>query len=817
MFANTQKQPLTKHLFAVGYVAYKLLKQLNIDQSLANLAFLAGVLHDIGKADPNFQNWLKRADDVESDNGVHIDTAKFSFEKYPRHNEISWLLAKLLLTATSHLNRHQIEHIGHAVYFHHLPPFRLNTEPFSTAQGLQSFIGDIDGLYRQVVSLLHDVRQLAQAHDPNLLNMAFSSGYQLTDSPIPAYKHYSVAKALDNYQAQASLNAQASLVRMAVIVADRLVSSLPAQTLAEHIQDCTLDQLIPPARDTGLQEGVQACLDGFWHKYPNSHRNEQQASVARQLAKVSCRARLTGTDGICVLQGSAGCGKTKIALEWALNTEAKQLLWICPRVQVAQGIFHDLSQGDYLPTLPIEIYTGEFKQTAIHGIVSDTIIPFSGAVVITTIDQVVNSIVSHQRVNGLIDFMTAHVVIDEYHEIINTPAHNLLLAELVSAKREQNGNLLLVSATPNPLFIKQVLNISDRQVVTCPTFNQSDYFIDLQSVTGDDPMLNKAPTDQTTFFISNTAQTAQLGYLVNPNRTILYHAKYTKADKAQLFDRVFDCFKQGGNRQYQVLRGSQVLQCSLNITCERMFTEFTTPENWLQRLGRLDRFGENLEINHYTTYCYPKDSMQAWFLSSLDSYRTATAWIGYLNDYLPQDGVIKLDRLYGLYNEFYRDPKSIQFVTADLLANLEKSVNLIQDKLFTPMSMPNRKQAGRVIKLSQNSLRGDSVFVTLAVFDLDKQATTGYTEPLAYSTDRVVKSGLLQFFHKQDRKLNGNRLPKAELRLPLAKCQDNPIYLSYCQEELDSINQQAHEKELYYVMGDKQPIGILPKTFIFRN
>ena len=92
-YANTHLQPLALHSFAVGYIARKLLEQAVNDDDygqLANIAFLAGILHDLGKLELQFQGWVKKGKQKEpDDDGQHIDNSTFSFDKHPRHNEIS--------------------------------------------------------------------------------------------------------------------------------------------------------------------------------------------------------------------------------------------------------------------------------------------------------------------------------------------------------------------------------------------------------------------------------------------------------------------------------------------------------------------------------------------------------------------------------------------------------------------------------------------------------------------------------------------------------------------------------------------------------
>ena len=126
-YANTKQQPLDQHLFAVGYVAHKLCKQLVDDDKLAQAVFVAGCWHDMGKIDPSFQGWLskelkkKGILDIEiPEDGQHDDKKA---KNYPRHNEVSLLLF-YLLNKQKFSNSNTQKYAEHAVYWHHDKWFR---------------------------------------------------------------------------------------------------------------------------------------------------------------------------------------------------------------------------------------------------------------------------------------------------------------------------------------------------------------------------------------------------------------------------------------------------------------------------------------------------------------------------------------------------------------------------------------------------------------------------------------------------------------------------------------------------------------------
>ncbi|REL26546.1 CRISPR-associated endonuclease Cas3'' [Thalassotalea euphylliae] len=858
-YANTNKQLLTHHLFAVGFVASQLIKRMIKSDDVKyfeKLAFVAGCLHDIGKLDPEFQSWLnglleKNKHAEETADGVHIEKGKFSWEKHASHNEISLLMYHLINDESNKvINAKSKNSIKHVIYWHHAKRFRKEDLPNLEYiyKKLAKSLGNIKfkDFYQATLSLIEQTNQLSKDYGVDLeveglLKTLDRDKFEdISTIKLPDYKKYSrIHEDVDEYLSDVVVNARNNLIRAAVISADRLVSQLSGEQLEYHIEEQTLNHLLDSAllKDRGLTTHIKACLAEFEKNYPDSERNKAQQEVAAQLAEVDDDSHVK------VLNGPAGCGKTKIALEWALNTHAKKIIWVCPRVQVCQGLFKDLTSQAYLPSAQVEINTGEFKFINSDKCETPVGQEFSGDVVLTTIDQVINAITTHRNVTNLVEFMNAHIVFDEFHEYINMPAFNLLYAELIQAKKWQGSqaNTLLVSATPNHYFIREFLDIDD--IVNMPSFNQSKYQIQFQryyEAFCDDthPLYQLQPSDKKTFVISNVATTAQLAFIEHQQNenAVLLHSKFKKADKLSLFTRVFDAFKQQGSGEYDVLRSGPIVQASLNISCDAMTTEFTNAENSLQRLGRLDRFGENKEVNQLmiavpeSIHSGKGNGACARFLGRLFSFQSAKAWYQFLLEQEVEGKVQTITDIYALYTNFYKSSRGLQAVEEDFLAALKKSTQIIDAKVHDPLSAPKRKVADKKQAIKTSSLRGDNRFVNMVLCDLtdSKQPkildeyvnTTSEQGGLTESLDLIRNTGLIDYVAQKDSRINENTLVKGikanqinkrkMLIEGAATSPENAIYLSYIKSDLEKIGESvAHQEAIYYAICDKQAIGKL--------
>jgi len=863
-YANTMQQPLEQHLIAVGRLAAEFANKLIPNEpKLTEATFIAGCLHDIGKLDPEFRGWINSkinkniASEELPENGVHVDKGKFSFDKHPRHNEISLWLIQFLNLDTVLSNKKQRDYIEHAVYWHHAKPIRqdeyikLNDihRKLKTAykeKGLKDLIEHAQITIGKVIDIINNTKTV---QFPSFKQAKFHFDEDTCGDfrriQLPDYKQYDISEDIHDYVSQISMNAKANIIRSCVVTADRLISALSSQQLNQLIETNSFSELVDKKShcSSALIAEIEHCLTRFENSYPNSERNSIQSEVAE---------KLLDTESVAVLNGPAGCGKTKIALEWAKLTEAKKIIWICPRVQVCEGLFKDLTSNEYLPNSRIEICTGEIKDTYQNASIIKT--PedklFSGDVVLTTIDQVINSITTHGNITALVDFMNAHIVFDEFHEYIPMPAFNLLFSELVKCKQLQGhrANTLLVSATPHYAFIDQLLEIDKEDIIDCPSFNQSLYQIsfqpfDEQLQNTHNPLFSEQPKN--TIVISNTATTAQLAFIANQEneKAIVFHGKYKVCDKKQLFEAVYQSFKKSGTKKYNVLRSGPIVQASLNITCQRMVTEFTQAENWLQRLGRLDRFGEKNEINQFIT-AIPQEIIDsngkiksncARFLNKNHTYRSAYAWYQFIQQ---QEllAPVTINQLYQLYKTFYQTSTAQDAIEQDLLAALKQSVQVISAKVHDPIQFVKKPSAKAKKKLKKSSLRGDSRFVQMAkvkVIGRDQikfineyaidwqESDTDFSECYTESLDIIRNSGLIDYTAKKQERvtpespIKGIPASKIGLRKQVLEGAsvepEYPIYLSYTPNDLaDCLGEsQPEPAATYYVSGINQVIGAM--------
>lgn len=858
MIANTHNQSLHEHLFAVGYTASLIAKKFATDEDVKNIqvaAFNAGCFHDLGKIDTQFQSWVTSSAARKSDksDGEHIDKGAFSWDKHITHNEISTVLFHLMEKPECRVLNGQLKlSVRHALLWHHAK--KIRKKDFETIGSvLSAFVSSETGtaladIYQTALAVMSDVELLSEKYGCNLrlVQRAISIDRDaisiLNEVMLPRFKAYgSIGDEISEYKKDITNNARSNLVRMSVILADRLISSKTSEQLASMIADKQLDLLLGELFDESGAELGSAITDyllSFDEGGIKSERSVNQTAVALDLAKYSDRHIVT-------LAGAAGGGKTKVALEWCQKTGAKQIIWICPRVQVCQSVFAELTLDSSLTdSVGVEIYTGDFKFTNSYSNPTSCENEFKAGIVITTIDQISSLLMSIDSPMMLSKFLNAHVVADEFHELSGTPALLVLFAELLQMKawNSESVNTLLVSATPNTVLLKELFGC--RIVKVLESHNQSLFQLTLESVPDegyqrDSSAFKPQQPSEKCFVITNTATAAQVSYLTNmevEQDSLLYHSKFTNSDKSTLFNEICSRFGKSTNSVGGIVHSGPIIQASLNVSCDRMISELSSPENSIQRLGRLDRFGLNGSINHYIT-TFPESmvtgggsSMVARALKGTHSFRSAVAWLAFIQKVGLVDKPVSLSEVYATYREFYASEQGTVAARLDLTDALKAGVNTLSDGYLAPKKQKMKSSLKELKVLKKRSVRGDSRFVNMVVCNLDNPNKPIFTDQyltsrgdeaeITYSLAEIYGGGHIDEMVRLDGRLNErsliskltakHRVLKKTIIENAAVSALEPIYLSYTDSELAKCgNSSIHDGALFYVTTKAQPVGIM--------
>ena len=533
-----------------------------------------------------------------------------------------------------------------------------------------------------------------------------------------------------------------------MVTADRVVSRLTAAELESYLATQSTHGELPAYEEVavgleGLYDQIAVMAAAFAVNYPGS-RTELQTSTASALAFDSHRMA-----GAVCLQGPAGCGKSKIALQYLqqlsqLQGRQRRVFIFVPRTAIGEFLFHELI-NEYGITCNIEFLSGSKKlihrgddngvqETPAH-------LEGTGHLVITTIDQVCRTMLSHQKVDLMTQLSQSHVVFDEFHELFEIPGIVLLFQELMMLRQYSAAGTILVSATPNPQFLR-ILRVNNVHEVK--TFNEQPLTLSLHRW----PAEAYATRTKTAhpfaqpgfglsageFMVCNTATVAQQASIVHAiggQEVVCFHSKFTPSDKSRILGSILQLFGPASSHSKKVLVSGPIVQASLNLTTHGMHSEFCHAENMLQRLGRVNRFGK-LATANMRLYFAPivagsssgaPSLANGGALARMHQKARTLAFLHFIINKIPfslddqvgsTTAVVRLAEVYGWYAEFHTTAQARLAYEQDYAEVVAESAKIFTNNSFDPVQIPaaflakTRKPGSR---LSRNSLRGRSYFV----------------------------------------------------------------------------------------------------------
>lgn len=765
MLANTKGQDLVLHSMAVGLVAVKMFENKfqsgwkdvvksfhqdpeSKDYSLENyrkVLFNAGLYHDIGKLDRNFQEYLKsknaKKENIEFD--VQIDDKKIDLSVYPLHHEISWAYLNILSNSFKVKNFIFSNNLFlYSVYWHHAKFFRFKDNELETVQkilnsnefDLEKFAFDFNEFNEKLkesvnkIKTVNEVSIIEGIDISDVLEAASSNSSQTPNfQPILFNGKFSEEVCLLK-------NSIKHLTRAILVSADRVVSKLSQKELADIFEIDDIDNsllisnlvnLITEENNLELKSSVDLMLNNFAVKSENNVENQKRSQL--QAEKVN---ELSNKGVVSVLQGPAGVGKTKMMIEWLGKIDNKKRTYvIVPKTNMVLELHKEFTEN-YLPNIDIERVTGGEKVRKING--EETFLEqndcFDSSICITTIDQIMSLMMGHNKIDIYLDVLNSNLIFDEFHEFMDTPALLILFIQTLALKRmSSDGKCLLVSATPNPYLVNK-LNIDlEDSIVSIETFNNTSYEIISNYFTDSNKTLDYSnndmftPQNKGTICVFNTASKAQISSIMALNngeeKTLNFHSKFYPKDRVDIFNEILENFgkKREGSplsgARDLVLRTGPILQASVDLSTSYMQTEISTIDNIFQRLGRVVRWSE-AENGKYEIFIpnntdFSKGSIVK-NLSLNGQYEIVLKFIEFLQNEIFTKPKIKLNDLYKLYFDFF-NVSGVNEAYETTWENLKKVSDDIFKQNFEPIkTYTPSKKGGKVA--ARKSLRGGSLF-----------------------------------------------------------------------------------------------------------
>jgi len=332
-----------------------------------------------------------------------------------------------------------------------------------------------------------------------------------------------------------------------------------------------------------------------------------------------------------------GRGKTEAALLWALNALKKhrrnKIIFAMPTQTTSNamydrlkaifgegnvGLYHGRSFIKLRDELKKE--TDEFdEEKDIEEIRSET---FKGniffkPITITTIDHLLYSFVKgfSQADFALGNLQNAVIIFDEVHYYEKLTLEHLLT--LFKQLIKMDIPHLLMSGTLPDFMLKELsgcyIHIIDEEGLGFKPFK-----LELHNNTiFDDDVITEIVENYRKgliqFAILNTVERAKEFYLrlreelksSNEPNIMLYHSQFTYTDRVKKENEIYSRIK---NKPF-ILVATQVIEISLDISCDVMYSELAPPDAIGQRAGRLNRKGRDWKnkIEHALKVYTPED------------------------------------------------------------------------------------------------------------------------------------------------------------------------------------------------------------------
>jgi len=389
----------------------------------------------------------------------------------------------------------------------------------------------------------------------------------------------------------------------------------------------------------GNKEVFDSVLENAYEYIPVLNIDDPIKAVLGDKEPYEFQKDLLNTPKFVTLFAPCGRGKTEAALLWAINAlkehKRNKIVFAMP-TQTTSNAMYDRFINDFnFGRESVGLYHGrsfiklrdelikereeEFdEEKDVEEIRSETFMGniFFKPITITTIDHLIYSFVKgfSQADFALGNLQNAVIIFDEVHYYEKLTLEHLLT--LFKFLKKMDIPHLLMSGTLPDFMLKELrdyVHIIDEEGLNFKPFKIELHEYTLVENTVIDEIIENYKKGLTQFIILNTVERAKEFYsrlkrkLCNQSNIMLYHSQFTYNDRIKKESEIYHKIKQ----KPFILVATQVIEISLDISCDIMYSELAPPDALGQRAGRLNRKGENWknEVEHKLKIYLPENNL----------------------------------------------------------------------------------------------------------------------------------------------------------------------------------------------------------------
>ena len=387
----------------------------------------------------------------------------------------------------------------------------------------------------------------------------------------------------------------------------------------------------------GNEEVFDSVLENANEYLPILTINDPMETVLGDKVPYEFQKYLLNPSKFVTLFAPCGRGKTEAALLWAINTfkelKRSKIIFAMPTQTTSNsmydrlkmifgegnvGLYHGRSFIKLRDELMKEKEKEFDEEKDVEEIRSET---FKGniffkPITITTVDHLIYSFVKgfSQADFALGNLQNAVIIFDEVHYYERLTLEHLLT--LFNLLRKMDIPHLLMSGTLPDFMLNELSDyrhIVDEEGLAFEPFKIELCNYTLFESTVVDEIIENYKRGLTQFVILNTVEQAKKYYLRLKEKVgdqaniMLYHSQFTYNDRIKKENEIY----QRINQKPFILVATQVIEISLDISCDVMYSELAPPDALGQRAGRLNRKGKKWgnEIEHKLKIYLPENNL----------------------------------------------------------------------------------------------------------------------------------------------------------------------------------------------------------------